>query len=374
MTDTALPQERTGASTVPVTISTRTVAKGPLTYRAALEPPCLECATSPCCTYLLLRDFQLDTIMDVDYASFLLNFDGIVLGLQPDRKVDVYLYQPCGNLDVGSGLCRVHNTNLQPAVCVHYKSHTCSYRHVFTTDLHHDKPLLDWRRMAWLAEQILFDDDRKVVGFPDWDEVLGAFADLPTERRPAKLHGQDPVLEQWRAVVLSQKAESEEATSGSFHRFSDSAVTDPCGGCGAWCCKTLVFDRGTPGDASQMEFLRYCIGFPNVEIGVAENGWAVIVHTTCRHLSGNRCSVYGQPERPLKCGYYDALSCAYRGHFGVPVPDDVVRVARHQFSTVADSIVFDELGRIVAIPPLSVLRERVVQAERAAAATNGPMS
>jgi hypothetical protein len=362
------------ASSVPVSISTGPGAGRPLTYREAIEPPCLHCATSPCCTYLLLRDFQMDTIMDVDYATFLLNFDGIVLGLQKDRKVDVYLYQPCGNLDVDSGLCRVHGTKLQPAVCVHYKSHTCSYRHVFTTDLNQDKPLLDSRRMAWLAEQIVFDDDRKVIGFPEWDDVLQGFMARPTERRPAQLAGPDPVLEQWRAIVLSPKPDQEEDTAGPFHHFSDPQVTDPCDGCGAWCCKALVFDRGIPADASQVEFLRYCIGFPNVEIGVADNGWAVIVHTTCRHLSGNRCSVYGQPERPLKCGYYDALSCAYRGHFGVPAPDDVVRVARHQFATVADSIVFDDLGRIVAIPPLHIVRERVIQAERAAAATNGQTS
>ncbi len=357
---------------VPVAVSTKPAPGRPLTYREAMEPPCLDCATSPCCTHLLLRDFQINTIMDVDYATFLLNFEGIVLGLQSDRKVDVYLHQPCGYLDVDSGLCQVHDTGLQPAVCVHYKSHTCSYRHVFATDLHHDKPLLDWRRMEWLAEQIAFDEDRNVIGFPEWDAVMEAFAQLPTERRPAERRGPDPVLEQWRSIVLSPKPDPDETgDSGSFHRFSDAAVTDPCEGCGAWCCKTLVFDRGTPTDASQVEFLRYCIGFPNVEVGVADNGWAVIVHTTCRHLSGNRCSVYGRPERPLKCGYYDALSCAYRGHFGVPTPEDVVRVARHQFPVVADSIVFDDLGRIVAIPPLHIMRERVVQAERAAAVANG---
>ncbi len=347
----------------PVQLST-----GPptLSYREALAPPCSSCTSSPCCTHLLLRDFRMDTIMDVDYATFLLNFEGILLAIRPDRQVDVYLYQPCGNLDVDRGLCQVHGSALQPAVCITYQSHTCSYRKVFTTDLHAEKPLLDAHRMAWLAEQITFDDDRRISGFPAWDDLLAGLAALPTERRPAPARGPDPMAEEWRSVVLGHKPDAGDRR-GEFHRFSSPAVSDPCEGCGAWCCRTLVFDRGLPQTSSQVEFLRYCIGFPNVEIGLADTGWAVIVHATCRHLDGNRCSVYGQPERPLKCSYYDPFACAYRGHFGVPNPDDIVRVSRHHFPAVADSVVFDGLGRVVAIPPLDVLREQVARAEVAAA-------
>jgi hypothetical protein len=359
--------------TEPMSLTLGRPTDGRLSYREALQPPCLTCTTSPCCTYLLLRDFQIDTLMDVDYAVFLLNFEGIVLGLQQDRKVDVYLYQACGNLDVPSGMCKVHSTKLQPAVCVHYKSQTCSYRHIFTTDLHADKPLLDFKRMQWLAERIVFDDDRRVAGFPEWSQVLEGFASMPTDRQPAPPPPPDPIIEEWRAIVLSEKGFEEDQPDG-YHHFSDAEVTDPCQGCGAWCCKTLVFDRGLPGDASQLEFLRYCLGFPSVEIGVAADSWAVIVNTTCRHLVGNRCSVFGTDERPLKCGYYDAMSCTYRGHFGVPRPDEVVRVTLGQFGVVAESIVFDDLGRIVAIPPIQVLRDRLEGAERAAASTSGTPS
>ncbi len=157
------------------------------------------------------------------------------------------------------------------------------------------------------------------------------------------------------------------ARTRPLRRYADPEVSDPCTGCEAWCCQTLVFNRGVPGDASQLEFLRYCLGFPGVEVGVSADSWAVIVRTTCRHLDGNRCSVFGTDERPLKCSYYDALSCGYRGHFGVPRPTDIVRISRDQFRLVADSIIFDDLGRIVAIPPLDVLRDRLEQAERATA-------
>ena len=45
-------------------------------YRQAREAPCLSCTTSPCCTYLLLGDFQLERLLDIDHALYLLNFDG----------------------------------------------------------------------------------------------------------------------------------------------------------------------------------------------------------------------------------------------------------------------------------------------------------
>jgi hypothetical protein len=335
-----------------------------LTYREARETPCLSCTSSPCCTYLLLTDIQLETLLDVDYALYLLNFEGIVVGVGRDMKVDVYLHQPCGYLDVASGLCTVHSTPVQPAVCVHYKSHSCSYRHRMTADVDPNSPLLDRHRMRWLADRMVFDDDRRVVAAPQWDEVLEAFRSMPMERHQAPTPQPDPVIEEWRTIVLSEKRSDEERP---MHRFGDGEVSDPCAGCGAWCCKLLVFNRGLPTDASQLDFLRYCLGFPSVEIGVAADSWAVVVHTTCRHLEGNRCSVFGTDERPLKCSNYDALSCKYRSHFGVPQPADVVRVSRDQFGVVADSIIFDDLGQIVAIPPVDVLRNQLDNTERARA-------
>ena len=276
-----------------------------LTYRQAREAPCLSCTTSPCCTHLLLGDFEIESLLDIDHGVYLLNFEGIMLGLRRDRRVDVYLHQSCGFLDVPSGLCTVHSTPLQPAVCAHYNAHSCGYRHRMTVEVDPDRPLLDRHRMAWLADRVVFDDNRRVTAVPDWEEMLEAFASMPMQRSLASPPEPDPIIEEWRSVVLSKKGSDTDARP--IRQYRDREVSDPCTGCGAWCCKRLVFNRGLPGDSSQLEFLRYCLGFPGVEVGVAADSWAVIVHTTCRHLAGDRCSVFGTDERPLKCGYYDAL-------------------------------------------------------------------
>lgn len=361
------PQPSGGA--VPVTLSSNGGNGGDrLTYRQAREAPCLTCTTSPCCTYLLLSDFEIESLRDIDYAIYLLNFEGIVLGLGRDLKAEIYFYQSCGYLDVPSGLCTVHSTPVQPAVCVHYNAHSCSYRHRMTVDVDADRPLLNRQRMEWLAERVVFDDNRRIVAVPKWEQALEAFGTMPLERQPAPPPEPDPITEEWRSIALSTKESNGEGRPA--RRYGDPEVSDPCQGCGAWCCKMLVFNRGLPGDASQLEFLRYCLGFPGVEVGVAVDNWAVIVRTRCRHLDGNRCSVFGTDERPLRCSNYDALGCGYRGHFGVPRPDDIVRVSRDQFGLVADSIVFDDLGRIMAIPPVDVLRNRLEDAERARAAAS----
>jgi hypothetical protein len=73
----------------------------------------------------------------------------------------------------------------------------------------------------------------------------------------------------------------------------------------------------------------------------------------------------------LKCGYYDALKCTYRVHFGTPRPEELVRISRDQFPILADTLVFDESGQIVAIPPVDALRDRLESEERAGVAPSG---
>ena len=180
--------------------------------------------TSPCCTHLLLSDFQIATLLDIDHAIYLLNFEGIILGLGQDRKVDVYLYQPCGFLDVPSGLCTVHGTPIQPAVCVHYNAHSCSYRHRMTVDVDPERPLLDRHRMSWFADQVVFDDQRRVIAIPDWDRVLEAFRTMPLQRAQAPIPEPDPVVEEWRSVVLSEKRPDD--GPGPVHHYADPEVSD----------------------------------------------------------------------------------------------------------------------------------------------------
>jgi hypothetical protein len=317
----------------------------------------------------MLLKFQLEDLGDVDYIVYLSGFEGILLGVDASGLARVYLCQSCGHLDEASGLCQVHGTPQQPNICVHYNAHTCQYRHGMTVDLNPRQPLMDARRSRWYAQHVVFDEDRKVAALPEWDEVLSAFSSLPLQRWSAPIPERDAAHEQWRNIVLSTKPQPPDIEPEGFepHVFSDPDVSDPFGGCAAFCCKTLVFSRDVPENAHEFDFFRYCLGFPSVEVGVSDDGWAVVVRTTCRHLVDDDCSLYGKDERPLRCGYYDSLKCVYRGHFGEPRPEDLVRVTREEFPVLEASVIFDEAGRVRRVPNVELLRARIEVALKAGA-------
>lgn len=93
-----------------------------------------------------------------------------------------------------------------------------------------------------------------------------------------------------------------------------------------------------------------------MELGIADGQWSVIVRTRCRHLEGNRCSVYGREERPLICKYYDAWKCDYKPQFGPARPETLMRVRLEQWEWLAGLLLYDEHGTIAEIPPMEALR------------------
>jgi hypothetical protein len=123
----------------------------------------------------------------------------------------------------------------------------------------------------------------------------------------------------------------------------------------------LLFERPPPTDASELDEFKYCLGFPSIEIGITDHGWNILIHTTCRHLQANRCSVFGLGSRPRLCQEIDAVGCHYRINLGTPRPDGFVAVGLDNFSVLSESIVFDQLGHVVAVPSVEVLRQRIEQ-------------
>lgn len=331
-----------------------------LSFRQALQSPCLSCKSSPCCTHLLLGTIPLTTLAEVDHALYLLNFEGLYLSPTSGAEAArLYLHQPCGHLDQGSGLCTIHSTPELPPICASYKAHSCDYRWIFADEGSERAPVADHRRMSWLAEHMVFDDRRRVVATPPAEQVLEAWSRLPLDHRPAP--GREPG---WQPVSLRGRQGSQPE---GLYGIEDPEVSAPCTGCSAWCCRTLEFDRGLPATISQLEFMRYSLGFPSVELSISDSTWSLVVHTTCRHLSDGRCSIYGLPERPLGCAAYDELGCQYRIRYGTP-DRSRARISGREFPALAELVVFDQRGRILAVPSVDVIREHLSQAAAAPAA------
>jgi Fe-S-cluster containining protein len=307
----------------------------PLSLTQARESPCLSCPTSPCCNLLKLHTVDFKTVEDVDFGLYLLNFEGLILQMDiSGTRAHVYLQQACRHLDSSTGFCRVHRTSEQPSICVHYNEYKCSYRQHMIDDVDSEVPLVDHDRMLWYASHLTIHDSGRIDGFPDGEAMVAAFASMPLDRDSAQPHPKPP-----KRLIAT--------------------IEDSCEGCAAWCCRTLLFERPIPTTASQVDEFKYCLGFPSVELGVTDHGWNLLVHTTCRHLQANRCSIFGMDTRPKLCQSIDAVDCQYLAKLGTARPEGFVTLGLERFSALADSIVFDEVGRVVAVPPVEELRPRI---------------
>lgn len=326
----------------------------PLALADAQQSPCATCSTAPCCTHLPLTTFQVTNLVELDHAAYLLNFDRIELGLAANGEWSAYYTQPCRFLDRETFGCTVHDSPLQPQICVHYNPYNCWYKRAFNTADSTEFVRLDRERFRLLADEIAFDEDRRIVSVPAWEEIVALMAGHADKPREASAEPPltDPMIERWQASLTEPDAAP--AAPVATRSFDD--LRDLCAGCDAYCCTTLVFPQSVPSHVSNFDYFRFVLGFPGAELVIGEQSWAVAVRTTCRHLDGGRCGVYGQAERPLICKYYDAAKCDYKPQFGVPRPDHTMRLRLEQYEVLLGGLAFDTDGTLLGLPPFEQLR------------------
>lgn len=331
-----------------------------LTLAQARETPCFSCTASPCCTHLPVHRFHVRTLVDLDHALYLLNFDRIELGLSPNGEWSIFYAYPCRFLDTRDPknyLCTIHNQDLQPKICVHYNPYQCWYRRALGDD--HDGEFLriDRRRLAWIAERVELDEHRVIRSVPTWADMAAMAALLPLEAEPVDQPAPpgDPVFDAWLAETAGGPVPARPPALKVYQEF-----IDPCSGCSAQCCKTLVFPHGRPVSRANLDYLQFALGFPGVEVAVSDGEWQLVIKTTCRHLTDdNRCGIFGQPERPMLCRYFDASSCTYVTQFGGSPPAGSLRVQLEQLYWLTEAVRFTSDGAIAHMPPTDELRTHI---------------
>lgn len=348
-------------------------APSTLSLAEGLESPCLSCGTAPCCTHLPVSTFRVTTVSELSYADYLLNFDRIRLGLTADGDWSVYYVQPCRFLERSAFRCTVHGTGTQPRICQNYNPFTCWYRPRLTASVGPDFLQIDRARFAEIAARARTNEARDTVELPSFDELAAVLAGVRDEDRweASEPPIADQAFEGWEALVLGRIPTNGAAANGDLppvHGIDYRA--DPCDGCGAPCCQTITFPQGLPTTRSGIDYFRFCLGFPGVELLVTDTGWSLVIKATCRHLVAGRCGIYARPERPLMCRYYDAWKCTYRVEFGRARPAGSMRVRLEQLDAVAECLTVNGDGDIVGILPVEVMRSHVERRwrERAAAA------
>ncbi|MDX1614735.1 MAG: hypothetical protein R3300_10535 [Candidatus Promineifilaceae bacterium] len=329
--------------------------EGRRNYAQALDSPCATCTSAACCRYLPLHTFQITNLVELDHAFYVLNFDYIRLGLSATGEWSIYYAYPCRYLDRQDFSCTVHDKPEHPHICRHYNPYNCWYKRAFTSGLSEEFILVDRRRLNYIAEQIEFDEGRNLVKTPDWPSMMADLAAMPVEEvLDPEPPAADPVLLAWQELVTTGQAQAAAPPTRSYQE-----MRDPCSNCDAYCCTTLVFPHGMPTTIANLDYYQFCLGFPGVELGISDEGWALVIRTTCRHLEAGRCAVFGQPERPLICRYYDELKCTYRVNFGHPRPPAFLRMRLEEYQQILPSFEFDDQGAIVQIAPLEAMRRQV---------------
>jgi Fe-S-cluster containining protein len=351
----AIPPQSVDSQPISSTNSQATASTRLLTLnQLRQEYPCSGC-NAPCCSYLPLHTFNVSNIRELDHALYLLNFPQIELGISATGEWGVYYRYPCRFLDRDAHQCSIYQDKLRPSICAHYSPYSCWYKRVLGPTAHESYLRIDRRRMQALSEQLLFDQDHNLVSIPDWSTMRSMFEQLPIDEEFDADFEDDAVFERW--LYQAAYGSSEEPTLAA--QYSYTSLLNPCNNCGAFCCKYLIFPQSVPATRVSLDYLQFVLGFPGLELGVSDSSWFVIVQARCRHLSENKCSIYGQPERPQICTFYDAHGCQYVAQFGIPRPESFMRVKLEQFYWLVEPIGFDQFGNITLMPGVEELRQHV---------------
>lgn len=330
----------------------------PLSWAEARKLPCLGCSAE-CCTILPLQDFQVNSLSDVDWCFYLLNFEGTELKAIDNgsgtESWQICVQINCRKLD-GKGRCSVHNSDEQPDICKRFNPFDCSYRRIYQHGDSLTSLRVDRVRLSAYAQLLQFNDAREIVARPSFAQLFEVISALPIpEKSPTKADEPWDNRERWEAEVRAGHPGPEPV----HHRFGE--LQNPCGSCAAWCCTRLFFPLATPIKKQNLDYLYFLMGFPGVEVGISADGsYSIIVKSRCRHLQraadgSGRCGIYGQPERPQLCTYYDATGCAYKEHFGGARPRNMLRLRYENFGVLSGLYTFNPEGYITGSPSLPEL-------------------
>ena len=302
-----------------------------------------------------LHDFQITSLSELDYAFYLVNFDRIEIAWLTGTAWRVHYRVPCRSLDPQRNQCTVHGTPDQPNVCKRYNAYTCSYKRIFqgpeTTDATYLR--FDRRRLLVFADMLMFDGNRDLVHVPERAAVVGQLPPMAPDSDPPV--PPDPMLAAWERAVRTGAG----LPTVQVRTFQD--FDAPCAGCDAHCCTSLSFPHSTPATVASLDHIRFCLGFPGIEVGIdAQDRWTILVRTRCRNLQPDaRCAVFGTRERPQTCAMYDASMCTFRYQRGQPRPERFLRLQHAGFPVIRDLFQFDEHGDVLRRPGYQQVRQAI---------------
>lgn len=302
-----------------------------LSYKQAKNNPCENC-TAGCCTYLPLKDILITNIMVLDHLYYLLHFEGIELLLVDGNIWRVHYSNKCTFL-TESNLCSLHNTPEKPNICKTYNPYNCFYKPAFDKTEAPNYVRINLERLEFISNYMEFDDDRNIAKLPDISEIFHLLPPYQKKSLPNK------------ATFPEQKDVE--------HNLTVERVKQPCSNCESYCCNTLYFEMEAPRHISNLDYFRFCTGYPNVFVTLHEGQWYVTIKSTCKNYDPSsefRCKVFGKDERPIHCSMYDEMKCEYIKRFVPSATSPNVVLQNKHIATLEKMCTYDSLGNITYLP------------------------
>lgn len=310
-----------------------------LSFAEALQPPCESC-DAYCCCYLPLQVVPARNLMEIDFLRYALNFARVEAGFTIGGQWSLYYVMPCRLFDRNSRTCTVHGSDLQPKTCSAYNEHDCWYQRA-TRDDAAGFLRFDRTRFARLLAALTFDRDRNLAAAPDWSQMTELCRTTPLAYTWQDVLAGKDILVPPPLLRVDEPAGSER-TMAEF-------LVDPCSSCTAPCCRYLMFPLPKPQTFMQLDYVQFCLGFPGIEVAVSAVTWSLLLRADCRFfdVEQRRCTVFGQPERPLRCQHLNQWQCGqYRQLVQASAPLQLLDHAA--FAEAMAQVRFDDQGQIVS--------------------------
>lgn len=146
----------------------------------AWKSPCDGCR-APCCEKVLVPMGAPSSAAAVDYLGYLLNFEGLEIGVSDTETWMLVVHTRCVNFDAVTRRCTVFGMPERPLVCSAYDAWSCDYPRRFGDWSESDLLRLDRDDWPILRGMLTIDAHGHVLARPDRRAVVEAMGRSHTE-------------------------------------------------------------------------------------------------------------------------------------------------------------------------------------------------
>jgi hypothetical protein len=121
------------------------------------------------------------TFMDMDHVRYLLLFPHTEMVVTLNGDWYILKWENCHEFESSACTCKLHNTPAKPRTCTTFNAYNCWYKKNFVTEQPPEIYRLNLDRFDIWVNEILFDEQGRIVSAPNFEESQAILNTLPIE-------------------------------------------------------------------------------------------------------------------------------------------------------------------------------------------------